>query len=378
MARRLVAALALFAVSTGFAACGGVGAGSNGHASDGPPRVTLEDATAKEKLGEDDGFQGVIFYGAELMGSIDDCGCPGHPQGGLPWRLGYTEGFRSAYPDAGFLQVDAGHSMGNVINVEGRLYPDQNAKCEWVLKAFDRFGFDAANISHNDIYYLAQFLQEGVHKRAVSEHPMLARYVSANLVPARPGLVAPPAYVVREMKGGRIAGGPVRVAFVGLTENNPALERHTGFRVSAPDAALEKVLPRARAESDLVVVLYYAAPDAVRALADRFAGQVDAYVVAHARARDAEPTLGAPANIVYARYQTRQLGELRLRFADRKLETATNRYVTLDEQLPKDPVAEEMAADAKEAIRKAQEERFNTPSPQATGAAGGGAPAGGR
>ena len=370
MAQRMIGAIALFAVALGLSACGD-GAGADVRTNDGPPRVALETATAKEKLGEDDGFHAAIFYGAELSGSIDDCGCPGHPEGGLPWRLGYTEGFRSAYPEAGYLQVDAGHSMSNVVNVEGQLYPDQIEKNSWVLKAFERFGFDAANISHNDIYYLAQFYNQAVYQKTLAETPMLGRFVSANLQPTRPDLVAPPAFVVREVSGQRVPNGSARVAFIGLTENLPALERHTGFRAAPPDAALEKVLPEARSGADMVVVLFYGAPDMARSLAQRFPGQVDAFVVAHPKAREEQPALDGATKFVFARYQTRQLGELRLRFAGTKLESATNRYVTLDDQLPKDPIAEEMAATAKESIRKAQEERFNNPNAGPPAAAGG-------
>jgi hypothetical protein len=364
----MLAAAALLAVSIGFGACKGV-SGPGAHASDGPPRVTLESVAAKEKLGQDDGFQGAIFYGAELAGSIDDCGCPGHPQGGLPWRLGYTEGFRSAYTEAGYLQVDAGHSMANIVDASGKLYPDQNTKNEWVLKAFDRFNFDAANISHNDIYYLAQFLRPGVWDEETKKYPMLARFVSANLEPEKPdsGLVAPPAYVVRTMTGKRIPNGSVRVAIIGLTENNPNLPQHTGFKVVASDLALDRVLPKAKAESDLVVVLFYGAPDAAKALADQYGQKVNAFIVAGPRARDTEPSFTSQSNIAYARYQTRNLGELRLRLDGTNVAGISNRYVTLDEQLPKDPVAEQMAAEAKTAITKAQEERFANSNPPVPG-----------
>jgi hypothetical protein len=369
MVRRILAAAALAVMAVGLGACGGAG-GAGAHASDAPPRVAFDSPQAKEKLGQDDGFHAAIFYGAELMGSIDDCGCPGHPQGGLPWRLGYTEGFRSAYPDAGYLQVDAGNSMADLKDVSGKLYSDQNTKNEWVLKAFDRFNFDAANIAHQDLYFVSQFLKDGgAYDEAVKKYPVLARFVSANLQPVDPnaGLVAPPPYVVRTMSGARIPGGSVRVAVVGLTENNPNLPQHTGFTVTAPDVALEKVLPKARSESDFVVVLYYAGPDAARALAQRFGDQVNVFVVAHPKARDAEPSFTTQSNIAFARYQTRQLGELRLRFDGRNVASIENRYVTLDEQLPKDPIATEMAAEAKEAIKKAQEERFNANPPAVQG-----------
>src|SRR3954469_10269476 len=136
LATALLAAAAMLAVSCGHA---------TGSSSEGVKAVAFDTPDAKETLGADDGFQGAIFYGAELMGSIDDCGCPGHPQGGLPWRLGYTEGFRAAYPDAGYLQVDAGHSMASIIDKDGKLFPDSVEKDNWVLKAFDQFNFDAAN-----------------------------------------------------------------------------------------------------------------------------------------------------------------------------------------------------------------------------------------
>ena len=131
----------------------------------------------------------------------------------------------------------------------------------------------------------------------------------------------------------------------------------------APDVALDKVLDKARSESDFVVVLYFAAPDAARALAQRYGDRINAFVVAHPKARDAEPVFSTQMNMAFARYQTRQLGELRLRFDGHNLASITNRYVTLDDQLPKDPIAEQMAAEAKEAVKKAQEERFNNKAP---------------
>ncbi|MBK6425040.1 MAG: hypothetical protein IPF82_02235 [Blastocatellia bacterium] len=370
MSRRVLAALAVVVMSVVTGACataGGVDAGA--HANDGPPRVTLEGDVAKEVLGEDDGFQGVIFYGAELAGSIDDCGCPSEPQGGLPWRLGYTEGFRSAYPDVAYLQVDAGHSMADLIDNKGQLLSDQNVKCEWVVKAFDRFGFDAVNITHKDIYYLSKFLKAGEWEKAVAAQPGLGRFVSANLEPEKPdsGLVAPPAYVVRTMTGGRLPGGSVRIAFIGLTENNPNLPLHTGFKVVSPEIALERVLPKARAESDVVVVLLYGGPEIAQSLSKRTVGQVSTFIVSHPTSRDKEPQLG-PVNIVYARFQTRNLGELRMKFDGKSLASVTNRYVLMNAKLPKDPLAEAMAAEAEEAIKKAQIERFNNTNPSAGGA----------
>lgn len=368
MSRRMLAAMAVLVMSVTAGACAAAGGGADAgaHVNDGPPRVILEGEVAKEVLGEDDGFQGVIFYGAELQGSIDDCGCPGHPQGGLPWRLGYTEGFRSAYPDVAYLQVDAGNSMADLIDNTGKLLSDQNVKCEWVVKAFDKFGFDAMNISHKDIYYLAKFLKAGEWEKAVAAQPGLARFVSANLEPekADSGLVAPPPYVVRTMTGSRLPGGSIRVAFIGLTENNPNLPQHTGFKVVSPEIALERVLPKARAESDVVVVLLYGGAEIAQSLSKRTVGQVSTFIISHPTSRDKEAQLG-PVNLVYARFQTKNLGELRMKFDGKSLASVTNRYVLMDAKLPKDPLAEAMAAEAKEAIKQAQIERFNNTNPPA-------------
>jgi 2',3'-cyclic-nucleotide 2'-phosphodiesterase (5'-nucleotidase family) len=319
----------------------------------------MDTPEARARLGEDDGFQVAAFFGAEMMGSLDDCGCPSHPEGGLPWRFGYTEGFRAAYPDAGTLQLDAGHSMASIIDAQGVLFADSVVKCEWMMKAFDTFEFDAVNISHQDIYYLAGFLKDAATwEQALTDHPSLQRFVSANLQPVREGLVVPPAYVVRAVKAERLGSKAVRFGLVGLTEKNPVLPDQTGYTVNSPADALAAVLPKVRAESDVVIVLLYGPPDMAISLSKQFEGQVDVFIVAHTRARDAEPTITTGGNVTYARQQTKKLGELRMKFDGAKLASMTNRYVSLDAQLPKDPLAEQLTAESKEAIKKAQKERF--------------------
>jgi hypothetical protein len=356
-----IAAIASLALLLGAAACNNVGANDPiaGHANEGTPRVSFDTPETKELLGKDDGFHGAIFYGGEMQGSIDDCGCPSHPEGGMPWRMGYTEGFRSAYPEVGYLQVDAGTSMSTIVDAKGQLFPDSVVKSDWVLKAFDKFNFDAANISYDDIYYLSRYLKKGEWEKAVAEHPMLARFVSANIEPTKPDQVAPPPYIVRAITGSRIPGGNLRVAFIGLTDENVRTSMNTGFQIVAPEKGLAKVIDKARSESDMVVVLAFMNPDMLKAMAPKFEGKVDAYIVAHSRAHTMAPELDGPARYLYSRYQTKQLGVLRLYLDDKKLDRVTNDYVVLDAKLPKDPEAQQMAADSKDAIKKAQEERFN-------------------
>ena len=47
-------------------------------------------------------------------------------------------------------------------------------------------------------------------------------------------------------------------------------------------------------------------------------------------------------------------------FDGKRIARATNRYVTLDAPLPRDPLAAAMAVDAKRAITQAQTERFQS------------------
>lgn len=318
------------------------------------PRVRLDSAEARELLGTDDGFQGVIFYGAELMGSIDGCGCFGTPTaGGVPFRFAYTEGFRGAYPEAGSLQLDAGYSMTSPVDARGRELPDLVAKSDAVLSAFERLGYDAANLTAHDVAYMSRYLRDGGAQRP----PFVDRFVSANLEPAAPGLLAPRPYVVRELAGSRVPGGRRHVAIIGITEDAPEAVA-AGFRVTDPAAALARTIPIARAESDLVVVLAFLERSSAVALAERFGSEADLFVVAHPSVRDQEPSLGAPPRIAFARYKTMYLGELRLYFDGGTLARARNRYVKLFDPLPRDPLGDRLAVEAKERIKKAQLERF--------------------
>jgi 2',3'-cyclic-nucleotide 2'-phosphodiesterase (5'-nucleotidase family) len=96
------------------------------------------------------------------------------------------------------------------------------------------------------------------------------------------------------------------VAFVGVTELPAGVaalghmrEQLAGIRVRAPVEALTEWLPRARAESDLVVLLYYGSAEGLEAVSRGFGTQVAAILVGGLRPSDlperATPPLAASA-----------------------------------------------------------------------------------
>lgn len=321
------------------------------------PRTRLADSASKGLLPQDDGFDLAIFYGGELMGSVDGCGCFGNAQlGGLPYRFGYTEGFRDAYPGVATLQLDAGQSMGTVTDPQGTELADLVVRDDWVLRALGDLQYDAANLTSVDLEYLARYLTINDWDQARARHPMLDRFVSANLRPVRQGLRAPSPFVVRSLDGERL-DTPLRIGITGVTAPQPVALR-CGFEVLDPAAALADTLPRLRAECDLVIVLAYLPSHEAEALAAAYGAQVDLWVVAQSITDEIAGELRGPIRVVRARYKSQALGELLVSMDGRSITAATNRYVKLDEPLPRDPLAEELAAEAKRQVREAQMERF--------------------
>lgn len=322
------------------------------------PAVVLDAETAA-LLPEDDGSQIIVMYGSELLGSLDGCGCMGNPRvGGLPYRAGLTEGFRQARSGIGVVQLDAGFSMASITNPSGKEVSDFVIQDEWIVTALDRLNFDAANLTEHDLPFLARYLDANTYDAAVAKQAMLGRYVSANLEPARPGLVAPPAYVVRTVQSSRLASGTIRMAIVGVTQPNPELEARYGFRTTDPKTAAVQAVARARGESDLVVVLAYMPARQGAALAASLGSDADVVIVANSLSGDAAPTLESTPRVTYSWYKTQKLGMLQLHFDGNKLVSATNAYVKLDDPLPRDPIAEELAEKAKQAVRQSKEKRF--------------------
>src|SRR5262245_29645880 len=120
--------------------------------------------------------------------------------GGLARRASYIKAFRQrSNKEVPALFVDAGNFFSDERFVSGNLPGWVQTKNRWVAKSGSEFQFDAANVSHYDLPYLAQLLAKQDYDKRVSEFPFIKKVISANIVPINAELQAPQPYVIREI-----------------------------------------------------------------------------------------------------------------------------------------------------------------------------------
>jgi 2',3'-cyclic-nucleotide 2'-phosphodiesterase (5'-nucleotidase family) len=167
--------------------------------------------------------------------------------------------------------VDAGNFLIGPDSIEsgGRL----------IVAACDALRYDAVNLSYRDFR---------LGKAATVALLRTARFtpVSANVIDESTGRPVAAPFVVRR-------AGAVRVALVGVTELPSGVERleHiatqlSGLRVRQPSEALAEWLPKARAESDMAVLLFYGSAEGLDAVRLKFGSQVAAILVGGLRPAD--------------------------------------------------------------------------------------------
>lgn len=247
------------------------------------------------------------------------------------------------------LSLDAGHSLTDQLDARG-IMDDPRVKNEWVLRAFDTFGVAAANVSPRDVPYLAEMMAKEAHKANLERFPMLGRYVSANVAPASPAVVAFAPYRVVEVRSQRLGAKPIRVGVLGLSapprKNAPALP---GYTISDPVEAARKYLPELRAKCDLLVVLAYTDRETARRIGSETSG-IDLVLAAHQFPLYATVDEAGDAVVAYVANETKWLGEIRLYTDEKDKGQVTNylhRNVPLDAVVPDDPAARDVVAQAR-------------------------------
>jgi hypothetical protein len=300
----------------------------------------------KERMGSDDGYAFTVFYGADTHGSLENCGCPHNPMGGLAWRISYMKAFKQrSNKEVPMLFVDAGNLFTDDRYQGGSLPQEVLIKNRWVVKGYGDFLTDAANLCFGDLPYAAElFKKEGFDER-VKELPFIKKLVSANLHPERDDLQAPAPYVIREVSLKRgLPGKKLRIGIVGFTQlkqgmGNQLEDAYAGFKIEDPLAAAKRVLPELKQKTDIIVALAYMSQGQAQALATQNP-EIDSIIGAQQINGTDEPQHFNSATIVYSYNQTKYLGELRYYLKpDGKIENQINRHVGLDKEIPEDPAA---------------------------------------
>lgn len=295
--------------------------------------------TFEQRLGPDDDAALAILFIANLRGNLALCDC-NNPRGGLARRVGYVEGFRKKFPQTPVIQVDAGNLWYTPSN--DRVVMLQN---QLVAEAFSRWPLDVVNLSRYDAVYAQKlFALEGFVERT-AKLGLIKNVISANAV-FGPEVAPPPAYVIKEVSGPRIKGKRgIRIGFVGLAAPVKPQQGMRDATVKNMFEAARQIVPRARKECDILVVVAHCELDPAMRLASE---NPEADIVI---AGDAEglfkPRLVDKTLVVSAAPGNLQQGDIRVyienggRFRFKVLST------DLDDVVPSNPDAVEFANKAR-------------------------------
>lgn len=237
--------------------------------------------------------------------------------------------------------VDSGYFLADESSAHGALRVDTIAKDEPILRAYDQFPVDIANLSSHDLPFISPLMSRSTFAKNSATYPILKRLVSANIQITAPELIPPQAYVVRNFAGRSRASRArgFRVAFVGITE--PAPSPPEGFKFADPVDSAKRTVAEARRVSDFVIVLARVKTSE----AIRIAREVPDIDVLIAGTGDmfTPPLTPGKTLIAFTPYETRGLGELRVYRNGPAGFSARLRYIPIDGAVPDDPAALQVA-----------------------------------
>lgn len=306
-------------------------------------------ATLDERFGADDKSSFVVQFTGDMHGSLDACGCKGPIYGGLARRVTYVNMFKERFKNLPSILVDSGSMFAPDRGTHGYLRADAEERNHWIVKAYDAYPVDVANLAPVDLYFIETLKSKKQFDSLSQTQPFLKRFVSANVSSTlADGLKIAP-YTIREVALPSEAGKTVRVAFVGLAEMSAQVPY--GMKIDDPIAVAKKVVPEARSKADVVIVLaYIKSPETIR-LAREVPG-IDA-IISGTGEMFTPSFRVADTLVVFTSFETRFLGELRFFRGEQGKFTIRERFISLDEVLVYDPEALKMVEASREAKNQA-------------------------
>lgn len=300
---------------------------------DGLPSEIVVEGPLAERVRSDDA-ELVLFYGGEERGSLEPCGCPTRPRGGLARQAAYIRASRAANPEAGQLVLNGGYWLEDAVGITGAPRADTPVMNRWMVSGLSALGASALNVGYPDMAGLASLKQR-------PSLPLVSANISGEGIAASRTVVA----------------GGLRVGVTGIsTPGSLAVSPPPGFAVTDPARSGREVLSALREEVDLTVLLSYQSPEAARRLAR--AGLADVVIdVGQHRERYAPIRVGE-AIWVRSHYQTMRLGELRLWVSEGSITEVLDRKIDLDAEVPSSPEVEAVVRSARAALDVVQRELY--------------------
>ncbi len=194
-------------------------------------------------------------------GEVDPCGCKTNPKGGIARRATLIDSLRTVYP--GLLLFDAG----------GIVHPDKK-KGEptdpFILSAMNRMRYDAVTFGQIE-------LERGEAAARKMAGELTAKVVLSN---AKPKTGTGP-----WLETMVITAGGRRVGLLGLVSqsfgNDPLAFEKAGFTVEDPFAAVERLVPALRSQSDMIVALAHLKPEDLDRLTKTAGKGIDLVIAGH-------------------------------------------------------------------------------------------------
>lgn len=274
----------------------------------------------------------VVYYGGEHKGSMETCGCPKRPRGSYSRFAAYVAASRAADPDVPSIQVNAGYWLQDAMGFDGNLREDVTLQNAWMVKGSRALGWDALNVSANDLAALQTLPpDDGAPLPLVSANatgPGINRWVVVN-------------------RGG------LRVGITGITSPATTLTPLDRYSVADP-ASAGAVIDALAAESDVIVLLAQGATDAARDLAAHHPA-IDLVVDAAMHHEHSDPALLGNTAWTAANYQTMRMGEVRLRLREGVVTGGLAREIDLDPEVPDEPKMLALQKEARAELDRAQQ-----------------------
>ncbi|MDH3285911.1 MAG: hypothetical protein OEQ13_14355, partial [Acidobacteriota bacterium] len=239
-----------------------------------------------------DSPRGVILFSGNVIGFLEECGCPKAPLGGLDKRAGYIAGLKRNWPAAWQVLLDAG-------NFSDMPSPSGRRKTGGLVEAMNLLEYAAAGVGERDLMLGPQHLESLVE---IAKFPFL----SSNLTRRTRGDGFLPPSVVIEKDG-------IRIGVIATTRYNPIL-RH---RLPDGDALITRdplsVLPALvgdlRGKVDLVVLLALLPLEDARQVARQIPG-IDAILGAHGDRLTKDPVYEGDTLLLYVGDEGKYLGQV--------------------------------------------------------------------